>query len=61
MSHKEFVEFEIKEFTITLDMHNGWKFMNQNKNTLIMELIIENEQEIYVSSKQTEKLNLGYY
>lgn len=42
LSHKDYVDFEVKEYRTVVDSHNGWKFLRQNKNQLKLELVVEN-------------------
>lgn len=40
MNHKDMIEYKIMNYEIILDMHNGYKFLNPNKNSIMMELVI---------------------
>lgn len=56
LSHKDYVDLELKEFNVLIDNHNGYKFIRQQKNKLSLELIVQNEEEIYISSKKIQNL-----
>jgi len=40
LSHKELVEYDIKEFRVVIDNHNGWKFFRQGRNEINLELVV---------------------
>lgn len=61
LSHKDLVELEVREYQVIVDNHNGWKFIREGRNQLALELVAENDEEIYLSSKRIKDIALNYY